>query len=577
MSHGERSQGTGLGDIFNILSQAPSERLLSLTLQLGGSPEDVIIQALCLIILKRELHALDKLRTLEDNPLADYLAEKLHPSRLEDFSVHCGQFQAITREPLSALARIFKVLSQQRLCDQTVRDLAYKRALSSDGFDTSPSSSLDDHEFIEEAKLVCGPKVLEWMCSSSNPEPEFTHSKTSLKMSDNTPKIGISKDSSASIDCTPSPLQESPSELSYPSTLEISCPPTVSWKGDKESQETLENVEQKPAALSACESETKMASGEPLLSVLQPTGCFLSEPERSHPALPAGTSQCHVMVQEETPDTLSIRSHINPPSSTNICGSRCPVQTKIHNSKGSDEEEEEETFYAFVILHAQEDEDVAERIKDKIEKIISNKGATFSEDFAVPGKCPLRCVEDAINNSAFTFLLLTRNFKSNLVKMKTSMALINAINKMHKYNTVIPLLPQENRMPKDLIPMAVRSLVPLEEAKNFEKKLQKLLSRAKIQTQKRVWKKEQTLRVQEERLRQLQLEEDKQRLLNERLCMGLNHQQEQSGEDGRTWQQRHPNIHIENANYIMIGNDSRMMVDLGGSADKEGSVHTKQD
>ncbi|XP_024130230.1 TIR domain-containing adapter molecule 1 [Oryzias melastigma] len=551
MSHEEEgSQGTGLGDIFTILSQAPSERLLSLTLQLSASPEDVIVQALCLIILKREVLALDKLRTLADNPLAEHLAEKLHPDRSEDFSVHCGQFQANTRESLSALARIFRVLSQQRLCDQTRRDLAYERALSSDG----SSSNLD--EFREEAKLVCGPKVLEWMCSSNNPKLELMNDfKTCLNVSDSTLKTSPS----ASVNSAPSPLKGSPSEPSYPSTLEISSPGTVSFRGDKVSQETVESSEVKPATLMACETETKMSSGQPLLSLLQPTGSSLSDPERSHPTLPIGPLEHH-------PDTP--RSHTNPPSSTNICGSRCPIQKKIHDSKGSDEEEEEEeeTFYAFVILHAPEDEDVAERIKDKIEEVISSKGATFSEEFAIPGKCPLRCVEDAINNSAFTFLLLTCNFKSNLLEMKANIALMNAIHKIHKFNTVIPLLPRENRMPRDCIPMALKGLVELDENKNFEKKLQKSLSRAKIQTQKKVWKKEQTLRMTE---RQSQLQET--------LRMGLNLNQEESGEDNRTWQQKHPSIHIENANYIMIGNDSKMVLGSGGSADKEESVYIKQD
>ncbi|RVE61834.1 hypothetical protein OJAV_G00174280 [Oryzias javanicus] len=554
MSHEqEGSQGTGLGDIFTILSQAPSERLLSLTLQLGASPEDLIVQALCLIILKREVHALDKLRTLADNPLAEHLAGNLYPGRSEDFSVHCGQFQASTRESLSALARIFKVLSQQRLCDQTRRDLAYERALSSDG----PSNNLD--EFREEAKFVCGPKVLEGMFSSRNPKLELMHDfKGCLNVSDSTPKISPS----ASVNSAPSPLQESLSEPSYPSTLEISSPVTVSFKGDKVSQETVENSEVKPATLVACESETKMAPGQPLLSLLQPTGSTLSDPERSHPTLPIGSLERH-------PDTP--RSHTNPPSSTNICGSRCPIQKKIHDSKGSDEEEEEEeTFYAFVILHAPEDEDVAESIKDKIEKVISSKGATFSEEFAIPGKCPLRCVEDAINNSAFTFLLLTCNFNSNLLEMKANIALMNAIKKNHKFNTVIPLLPRENCMPEHRRPMALSGLVSLVENKNFEKKLQKSLSQARIQSHKRKWKEEQALRLTE-RLSQLQLEE------KQRLRTGLSLNQEESGEDGRTWQQKHPSIHIENANYIVIGNDSKMVLGSAGSADKEESVYVKQD
>ncbi|CAM9140286.1 unnamed protein product, partial [Lampetra planeri] len=84
--------------------------------------------------------------------------------------------------------------------------------------------------------------------------------------------------------------------------------------------------------------------------------------------------------------------------------------------------------------------------------------ATFAEDFAIPGKSTLRCVEDAINNSAFTLLLLTKNFNTRMLELETDSALINSINKQHKNNSVIPILPLENSMPRGCMPIVLQTL-----------------------------------------------------------------------------------------------------------------------
>ena len=124
MSHdGQENLGTGLRDVFDILVKEPSERLISLTFQLGESPEDNIIHALCLLILQKEAQALGKLQMLKGNHLANHLAERWQMSgcKLEEFGAHCGHFQRFTGESLSVLARIFNVLSGQRLCDPLLR------------------------------------------------------------------------------------------------------------------------------------------------------------------------------------------------------------------------------------------------------------------------------------------------------------------------------------------------------------------------------------------------------------------------------------------------------------------------
>ncbi|XP_008280480.1 TIR domain-containing adapter molecule 1 isoform X2 [Stegastes partitus] len=513
MSHeGQENQGTGLGDVFDILLKAPSQRLLSLTLQLGETPEYGIIQALCLIVLQRETQALNKLQMLGDNSLANHLAEKWQTSggKLEDFAVQCGHFRASTGESLAALARIFKILSEQRLCDPHVRNLAYKRAISSDCQNTrGGGDDLHYDEFREEAKAVCGPQVAEWMSSSTEAKSEsYPGPNRSPDEGNTTLQATMSQDRSATTRCFPSPLQACPSVPSYPSHLEISIPPTVSFRGDKMAPETSGNAKlNTPAFLCG---ETKIAPGQSLSS----------EPRSKSSGSPLlGAKKDSRMSETLTDMSSKLDSQIVTPSQTNKPSSEgkvslpsatnsCTTPKEILESKGAEEEEEEEeeVFYSFVILHAPEDADMAECMRDKLEKVTAREGATFSEDFAIPGKSTLRCVEDAINNSAFTFLLLTRNFNTRMLEIKANSALINSINNKHKYNTVIPLLPQKNCMPRQSIPLVLNSIVPLEENKSFERKVLKSLSPAKIEKQRRIWTEEQRRKAQMER-RQLQ-EED---------------------------------------------------------------------
>uniref|UniRef100_A0A1A8CKX1 Toll-like receptor adaptor molecule 1 n=2 Tax=Nothobranchius kadleci TaxID=1051664 RepID=A0A1A8CKX1_NOTKA len=541
------NQGTGLGDVFDILAKTPSERLISLTIQLGESPEDIIVVAMSLLILQREEQALKKLQMLRDNPLANHLSEKCHTSggKLDGFGNHCGQFQTHTMESLSLLARVFKVLSEQRLCEPLMRNLAYRRAISSD-CTTRNCSHLE--YFLEEAKVVCGPQLVEEMCSTAElPDGE----NTSLK-------AFISQDESSSVPRLPSTLQESPSEVSYPTHLEISIPPTVSFQEDK-------RAAAKPNSTPDICTETNLAPGQAQSPALlnTPTERSLLGAESSSTTdetlkSMSSSSQSNVVQNERPvqPNESSTETKITLPCAKSTISPKISVPKSLYDTE---EEEDEEIFYAFVILHAPADAEQAEDIKEKLEKAISGEGATFSEEFAVPGKSTLKCVEDAVNNSAFTFLLLTRNFNTKMLEMKTNIALINSINKTHKFNTVIPLLPENNCVPRPDIPIVLQTLVPLEEKKNFEKKLQKALTPARIKKQRSIWTEEQRVR----RLNRLSLQEVDRRCMEQQRLLSS-----REGGDGRALWPPQANIHIENANYVMIGNDSTMTV--GGSLSNDG-------
>ncbi|KAM9790790.1 TIR domain-containing adapter molecule 1 [Syngnathus typhle] len=533
MSQEEQCEGTGLRKVYDILVSVPPEQVLSLTFYLGDSPEDNIIHALCLMILRKEEKALNQLQMLGDNCLAKLLSEIWRRSgcKLENFAEQCGQTLDLTGESLVALARVFKILSEHQLCDQLLRNLAYKRALSSNSLRTDSREDLLYDQLKEEAKDVCGPQLAVWLCSSGDLKSD------SYNLAPNSQFEGVT----THVQSLPSSLQSSCSEPSYPSHLEISLPPTIPYEGD---QVTPENPEQKPidslndcnppeqSHLSSVESteapgleKAKMAAASGTehqdggFNVKPPCEQSTTSTTGSKPSLPFPPN--HVLPKR----TVSLGAHLNQYV----------------------EEEDEVIFYSFVILHAPEDGEVAESMKEKVESIVGTKGATFSEDFSIPGKSTLRCIEDAINNSAFTILLLTQNFNTRMLEVKTNSALINSITNQHKNNTVIPFLPKDNCMPRHRIPIVLQTLVPLEENKSFESKIKKVLSPAKIHRQRSIWSNEQ-------RKHQRQLAQGCEAA---HMLENLNFQ----GSSEASLLQKRPNIRIENASYVMIGDNCHMTVD----------------
>lgn len=558
MSHSQQKKGgTGPREVFDILFKTPPERLLSVTLQLSESPEGNVIHVLCLVVLQKERQALSKLHTLGDSCLAKHLAETWMTSRgeLEEFGIRFGEFQSLTLESLVLLARVFKVLSEQRLCDPGLRDAAYQRALSTNDH---ASDDLRYEQLKEEAAAVCGPQVAEWVSSD-------VRGLESLCLLDSNQDEGSAppEERSQSDRSLPSPRHTNSSMSSFPTHLEISIAPTNVLTEDRRTPEMPSTVN--TSDLHVSEVDVKNASGP------SPT----SEEPGFGSIEDASTRLVSSSFSASTPTTgpsLSAPSTYVP--------TKAPAASDLEEGY-STEEEEEATFYAFVIMHAPEDADVADGLREKIEKLIGCKGATFSEDFYIPGKSTMRCVEDSINNTAFTILLLTRNFTTRMLEMKTDSALINSLEKKHKWNTVIPLLPQHNRMPKKDMPLVLQTIVPLEENKNFERKIKKSLSPVNIKRQEKIWMNKQKELLQQSKLmkeREKAQSQEKEKLgpqYGQKLVINPNGLGEH-GEDVSALLSR-SNIHIQNANYIMIGNDSQMTVGLGRGVDNDHSVHREED
>lgn len=494
MSQPESDPGTGVKEVIDLLLKAPSDRLRSLTYQLGPSAEENIVHALCLFILQKQVEALEKLQICKNNILAKYLSEKWQrdTSNIENLRVLCENFQE--SNSVLTLARIFKVLTDHRLCKKDLLNLAYKRALP---HESSDSTVLEYNYIMEEAKQACGPEIVDILgIKNLKLESEFPSKSDKSNTSGTTGLADVSIED-------PSSLRSASS--SFPSELEISFPPT---------------------------------------------------------SLPGISS--HVTVNPYQP-SKSISK---------------PQEEPLEAAATEESEEEEEKFYSFVILHAQEDEDMAVNMKEKVEKIIQSEGATYSGEFEVSGKIPIRCMDDAINNSAFALLLLTKNFNSFL-ELKANTALINSIENPSKRDTVIPLSPESNAMPKADFPMVLRTLNPLVENRHFETKIRQALKPGKIKRQKEVWTKKKELKRLNEKKKRLEISNQLQQMENREyramLMLRQEHQNLMYERNNIVLQQFDPNnpdgrpllqpqhINISNAQYVLIGNDSRMAVNLSGS------------
>uniref|UniRef100_A0A8C9RYA0 TIR domain containing adaptor molecule 1 n=1 Tax=Scleropages formosus TaxID=113540 RepID=A0A8C9RYA0_SCLFO len=532
----ESNAGTGLKDAFKVLSRASQERVQSLTFKMGSSQAEVLVHAMCLICLKKGQEALVKLKTLQDSSLAKHLAEMVKMQSLVDYRMESLNSPDSQVDTLIELARVFSVLAQEKLCSESQRDEAYRVALrASEHNMVGKEESRYGEQLMKEVKEACGAHVVT-MGSSEISCPGGRTLKSSL--GDNSifscGNRGLDRGSTAipiqGSQCglsakgaersSPSSLRtSSPNEMSFPSHLEVSASPTTEFNLHRINWD-MQNLKLIPSQ---------------------------SSKEDISQSLPLAQSESQLRMESST--VLS--------------------QNKTENEKDKEDEEEEDEpiFFSFVIFHAPEDLDMAEKLQKKLEGLGIGEGATFSQDFLVPGRSQLKCVEDAIDNSAFTILLLSRNFSNHLHEFQTNSALMNSIQKRHKYNSVIPLLPSKNSMPPEDIPRPLRIYVPLYESGCFDKAARKAFAPEMIRKQKQLWSKDQLIRKQQEKQDRLKekcerdkilayeanktLYLEKMRLywLQQLLNVPLAHQQ--------------PNIHIENASYVMLGNNSQMTVGGG--------------
>ncbi|NXM99741.1 TCAM1 protein, partial [Sylvia borin] len=154
-------------------------------------------------------------------------------------------------------------------------------------------------------------------------------------------------------------------------------------------------------------------------------------------------------------------------------------------------------FFSFVVLHATEDETVAHGVKAQLESMGVSDGATLSEDFFIAGRSHMTCFQDAMANSAFVILLLTKNFPCKLCLFQTDTALMQSILDPSKQDSIIPFLPKTNALEHSQIPMTLSALVTLNESSaHFSKNVQNTFSPRKIREKKALWEQMQRRKLQ---------------------------------------------------------------------------------
>lgn len=156
---------------------------------------------------------------------------------------------------------------------------------------------------------------------------------------------------------------------------------------------------------------------------------------------------------------------------------------------GPEEEAEEDVFFKFVILHAEEDTDEALRVQDLLQNDFGIKpGIIFAE---MPcGRQHLQNLDDAVNGSAWTILLLTENFlRDTWCRFQFYTSLMNSVNRQHKYNSVIPMRPLNNPLPRERTPFALRTINALEEdSRGFPTQVERIFQESVYKIQQTIWK-----------------------------------------------------------------------------------------
>nr|QYY48721.1 TICAM-b [Lethenteron camtschaticum]UPO71030.1 TRIF [Eudontomyzon morii] len=155
---------------------------------------------------------------------------------------------------------------------------------------------------------------------------------------------------------------------------------------------------------------------------------------------------------------------------------------------------DEDDFCSFVILHHEDDGDAARQVKNDLERFGVTGGAVYEDEFQVGGFTHFSCLDNAINKSVFIILLLTNNFRSKWNEFVTHVTLMNSIQTPNKNNTIIPLYPRENALPKHDLPMPLRALASLDQVSTrFESQVKNTFSIPRIREQRRRWSDEQAL------------------------------------------------------------------------------------
>lgn len=548
--------GPSLSSAFRILGSAGRDKLLYLkhklkTLRPSGRGAD-LLHAMVLLTLGQETEARISLEALQADAAARLVARQWA-------GVDSGAEAAEEPPDVSwAVARLYHLLAEEKLCPVPVRDEAYRAALHVFGSRDDPQL----RELQEEARDRCGWDVVGDLghfqplhsALGCPPPSSASPSRTRSHPQPIEDPVGWSRGCS---------LRSTGSPASLASNLEISQSPTMallsqhrSPPGPSKLCEEPPVPEPVPAAFQEPEEMSWPSSSEERADTLvPPTSPAPRLPEVTFDASPAGLSSAadapgtstHFPVEctEAPPAPTSLPS---PPRSTCPVEDPEPLQIPVENTTSpaaqpqpcpptsSDPktappdpslpapppappasssscppspefEPSEQKFFNFVVLHAKADEHIALRVREKFEALGVPDGATFCEDFQVPGRSSLCCLQDAIDHSAFTILLLTANFDCRLSQHQLSQSLMSSLTRPGWQDCVVPFLPLESSR-SQLSPDTASLLSGLvwldEDSQIFARKVVNTFKPQRLRARKAQWRKEQDARALRERRQHLE-------------------------------------------------------------------------
>ncbi|NWQ88008.1 TCAM1 protein, partial [Burhinus bistriatus] len=579
-------------DVFNILSQIPQDKLLSLKHKLKHlifGPSSKLLQAMILLTLGREGDARICLDALGDNRAAQYIHQtKLGAAGVQEDGEDLRPPQ-LDAGAMALLAQIYSMLAKEKLCSHETMDKAWKAATKArnasmetqgDMLNSIPPEDQEKHgsavntgpgDKFQTLRSDAGVGFLQM------PSPNYVVRSSPVEIGGNSDLSG------------PRTLHSLGSP-SFPSRFEISASPTVGFHTQPSSHQCAPQPEGCKGSTSSAGQpdgdgqshglqETSWAS-RTNSHPLQDTGAQAPQPEKvlqvssCHPTLPVPETQLPTLEAVNQPvqssdvsSTVATEPHAPKEStdkktdekqlSTGLPDSRAtantgPARTSREDScvpagissnsasasisarslpppsysfstlppplpgaasnllyppplpsspspawppplrtveaVPSEPDGGERKFFTFVVLHASEDEIVAHRVKHLLENMGVPNGATLWEDFFIAGRSHLTCFQDAMENSAFIILLLTKNFPGNLCMFQTNTALMESILKPSKRDSVIPFVPKENPLARSQMPSTLGGLMPLDEnSPGFSRTVQNTFTTSRISERKAVW------------------------------------------------------------------------------------------
>ncbi|CAI5798865.1 TIR domain-containing adapter molecule 1 [Podarcis lilfordi] len=541
--------------IFRVLAAIPGNRLVQYKHKLGcrrqGGKSCRLLQAMILLTLGRETEARLSLEALGNcAAVADiYKSHQRSAAASRADPAPSNQDAGVAL----AVAQIYSLLVEEKLCGPLARDEAYRIAIKAFLESDVPRSAFES--LLSEAEQKCGLDFVPAVASNSFSAPGCDGGRPSSTAAKSSPMPVLSSWAPSEIQ----PLCSTGSPASLLSHLEISQSPTLLFLTHSVQHGVPEpsklcgsgpnSLVQPGEAGATAESPANSCSGRPAEPVVQgqeetrqtsdPGGnhsCLSVQPppkitqpledgENREPrslvaSEPQGCAGCPLQNSQApstplpglapsalfVPRTVEDSSSLKPSLETGSSSSSGSPPPHSSGPPLTDLPAEEQPFFTFVVVHAPEDETVACRVRERLEALGVADGATVSEDFLVPGHCQLSCFQDALDNSAFTLLLLTENFKSRFCAFQANVALMDSFQRFCKTNSVVPFIAKESPVKRREMPFLLAAIVPLDETSPvFARRVKKTFSPAVIREKRALWNISRQIRNQE-RLQEQQSE-----------------------------------------------------------------------